>query len=156
MESSLAVSNWKWELPTEAQWEFACRAGVNSGFNNGKNPSFSDGTFDKNLSEIAWYAGNNTPSGTKDVARKLPNRWGLYDMEGNVWEWLYDYLRSYTAAAENSPDPVGFLSFSDRGYRGGDYNNNASYCRCAGSRRNYRVSYVNNNIGLRPSLQPVE
>lgn len=153
MESSLAVSNWKWELPTEAQWEFACRAGANSGFNNGKNPSFSDGTFDENLNEIAWYAGNNTPSGTKDVARKLPNRWGLYDMEGNVWEWVYDYIRSYTASAENSPDPVGTLASSSRGFRGGYCYLNANYCRCAGYRSNYRVSYVSSNIGLRPSLQ---
>jgi formylglycine-generating enzyme required for sulfatase activity len=156
MESSLAVSDWKWELPTEAQWEFACRAGVNSGFNNGKNPSFSDGTFDENLSEIAWYVGNNTPSGTKDVARKLPNRWGLYDMEGNVWEWLYDYLRSYTAAAENSPDPVGTLSSSNRGCRGGGYNYNANNCRCAGFRNYYRVSNVYTYLGLRPSLQSLQ
>jgi len=156
MESSLAVSNWKWELPTEAQWEFACRAGVNSGFNNGKNPSFSDGTFDENLSEIAWYAGNNTPSGTKDVARKLPNRWGLYDMEGNVWEWVYDYLRSYTAAAENSPDPVGTLSSSYRGFRGGVYSRNADNCRCAGNRSSGRVSGDPGIVGLRPSLQSVE
>ena len=156
MESTLAVTNWKWELPTEAQWEFACRAGVNSGFNNGKNPSFSDGTFDKNLSEIAWYAGNNTPSGTKDVARKLPNRWGLYDMEGNVWEWLYDYLRSYTAAAENSPDPVGPLSSSYRVCRGGPYSGNATSCRCAGDRHSRRVSSVGGIIGIRPSLQSLQ
>ena len=156
MESSLAVSNWKWELPTEAQWEFACRAGVNSGFNNGKNPSFSNVTFDENLSEIAWYAGNNTPDGKKGVARKLPNRWGLYDMEGSVWEWLYDYLRSYTAAAENSPDPIGTLSSSERGYRGGTYSGSAHYCRCAGDRNHIQVSRVDYSVGLRPSLQSLQ
>ena len=156
MESSMTVSEWKWELPTEAQWEYACRAGVNSGFNNGKNPSFSDGTFDENLSEIAWYAGNNTPSGTKNVARKLPNRWGLYDMEGNVWEWLFDYLRSYTVVAENSPDPVGTLASSSRGARGGGYSGYASSCRCAGYRSSYRVSHVGSYIGLRPSLPSLQ
>lgn len=156
MESSMAVSEWKWELPTEAQWEYACRAGVNTGFNNGKNPSFTDGTFDENLNEVAWYAGNNTPSGTKDVARKLPNRWGLYDMEGNVFEWVYDYLRSYTATAENSPDPVGTLASSARGNRGGYYNDNATSCRCAGHRNLSRVSNVNRGVGLRPSLRSLQ
>lgn len=154
MESSMTVSEWKWELPTEAQWEYACRAGVNTGLNNGKNPSFADSTFDENLNEIAWYTGNNTPSEMKDVARKLPNRWGLYDMEGNVWEWVYDYIRSYTAAVET--DPIGTLAFSTRGYRGGRYNGNASGCRCAGNRNNNRVSYVGGDIGLRPSLQSLQ
>jgi len=152
MESSLAVSNWKWELPTEAQWEFACRAGVGTALNNGKNNSFSDDTFDENLNEIAWYKANAS-SGTKAVARKRPNRWGLYDMDGNVFEWLYDDRRSYSTAAE--ADPVGSLTSSDRGCRGGCYNYAAAYCRCA-YRYNYYVSVSTLNLGLRPSLQAIQ
>ena len=68
-----------YRLPSEAEWEYACRAG------SGTRWSFGDA--EGRLGDYAWYGGNNRPSGTKVVGRKRPNGWGLYDMHGNVWEW---------------------------------------------------------------------
>ena len=73
------------DLPTEAQWEYACRAGTNTALNNGKNLTTSGGAY-PNLDEIAWY-GVNSSDTTHPDGQKKPNAWGIYDMHGNVWEW---------------------------------------------------------------------
>ena len=72
-----------YRLPSEAEWEYACRAGTSTRWSVGNNES--------RLGDYAWYIGNNRPSGTKAVGGKLPNGWGLYDMHGNVWEWVQDW-----------------------------------------------------------------
>lgn len=95
------------ELPTEAQWEYACRAGT-------KTPRYA-----AELDAIAWYAGNSHGI-THEVAQKRPNAWGLYDMLGNVWEWCQDGLRTYTR--QGVVDPVGPTDAgADRALRGGSW-----------------------------------
>ena len=104
------------QLPTEAQWEYACRAG-------------SRGAYAGNLDDMAWYASNfeykNHPVGTKK-----PNAWGLYDMHGNVWEWCADYW-SDEYPSESVTDPTGPTNGSRRVYRGGCRSSYAESCRSA-------------------------
>jgi formylglycine-generating enzyme required for sulfatase activity len=110
----------KARLPTEAEWEYACRAGTTSAFSFGDN--------DRALGDYAWYYGN---SGGKahPVGQKKPNAWGLYDMHGNVDEWCADLLWPY--AAGTVTDPTGPDCGACRVLRGGDRNNNPSILRSA-------------------------
>ena len=109
-------------LPTEAQWEYACRAG-------------STGEYAGDLDAMAWYGFNATPKGTSTeatthpVGTKKANDWGLYDMHGNVWEWCADWDGFYPS--ESVTDPTGSSSGSDRVHRGGSWYLNALCCRSA-------------------------
>lgn len=103
-----------YRLPTEAEWEFACRAGT-------KNESAG------NLDDSAWYL-KNSGRQTHPVAQKQPNAWGLSDMNGNVWEWVQDYHAKYSAVP--STDPQGPASGSSRGARGCGWGGAASICTC--------------------------
>ncbi len=96
------------DLPTEAQWEYACRAGTTGGLNNGK-----ELTPLSNLYEVAWHSGKTHP-----VGEKKPNAWGLFDMHGNVWEWCRDWKDSYPG---DITDPVGAKWGRDRVMRGGSH-----------------------------------
>ena len=95
------------DLPTEAQWEYACRAGTTTTYYWG---DAMDGAY-------AWYWMYNSSSKTYPVGTKLPNAWGLYDMSGNVWEWCRDWYGTLAYGA----DPVGSASGSDRVLRGGGW-----------------------------------
>jgi formylglycine-generating enzyme required for sulfatase activity len=110
----------KARLPTEAEWEFACRAGTAS--------SFSFGDDNRALSDYAWYI-DNSAGATHPVGQKNPNAWGLYDMLGNVFEWCADWSGKYP----NSPvgNPRGPDSGTHRVQRGGGCNNNAMIPRSA-------------------------
>ncbi|MEW6238721.1 MAG: formylglycine-generating enzyme family protein [Candidatus Omnitrophota bacterium] len=110
-------------LPTEAEWEYACRAGTTTRFYWGDDPSYTQ------IKDYAWYDGNNSPSGTKEVGLKLPNAFGLYDMSGNVWEWCQDWYGSYSSASQI--DPAGANSGLNRVLRGGFWEINAWSCRSA-------------------------
>lgn len=99
-------------LPSEAQWEYACRAGTTTRCYWGDDPSYTQ------IGNYAWYAYNST-SQTHPVGQKLPNAWGLYDMLGNVWEWCEDwYHSSYTGAPTDGSAWVSPTS-SNRVARGG-------------------------------------
>ncbi len=109
-----------YRLPTEAEWEYSCRAGTDTAYYFGSDSS--------QLGEYAWYW-NNSGQKTHPVAKKKPNKWVLYDMHGNVWEWCQDY---YYASYPFSPvtDPVKKKG-SNRVLRGGSWGGNAQYCRSA-------------------------
>ena len=138
------------DLPTEAQWEYACRAGTGTAFNNGK--PLTGLTSCANLAAVGRYSSNQsdgkggyTSRHTK-VGSYAPNAWGLYDMHGNVWEWCLDWWGGYAAGVAR--DPAGPSSGSNRVRRGGSWSNYAQYCRSA-QRYNDGPSYNNNNYGFR-------
>ena len=108
-----------YRLPTEAEWEYACRAGTDTAYNSGESES--------DLSEVAWFNGNTTT--TQPVGQKKPNAFGLYDMSGNVWEWCKDRYGPY----DNEPvsDPQGADSGLERVSRGGSWINLPQVCRSA-------------------------
>ncbi|MBC8549834.1 MAG: formylglycine-generating enzyme family protein, partial [Candidatus Brocadiales bacterium] len=115
-----------YRLPTEAEWEYAARAGTTTAFYNGDitNTSCSDPKMD----EIGWYCGN-AESKTHPVAKKLANGWGLYDMSGNVWEWNWDWYNS--SYGGDVTDPVGSSTGSNRVLRGGGWYDYSQDCRSA-------------------------
>jgi len=112
-----------YRLPTEAEWEYACRAGSAT--------LYCFGNKIRRLGEYAWYEGSYEPGGTHPVGQKRPNAWDLYDMHGNVWEWVQDrYDPDYYS---NSPvhDPQGPAAGARRVLRGGDWSDPARYARSA-------------------------
>lgn len=114
-------------LPTEAQWEYACRAG--------KATAYSFGESDDELDLHAWY-GRNSSGSTHMVGCKSPNVWGIHDMHGNVWQWCQDWYGKDYYAQSPAIDPRGPLSAESRVLRGGSWNNIASVCRCGYRLRN--------------------
>jgi formylglycine-generating enzyme required for sulfatase activity len=108
-------------LPTEAEWEYACRAGSTT--------RFCFGDSDNGLDEYAWYDGNSGKT-THPVGEKKANEWGLYDMHGNVYEWCGDWCADKYSAG-SAKNPTGLSSGSFREFRGGCWGNPARYCRSA-------------------------
>ena len=128
-----------YRLPTEAEWEYCCRAGSDT--------KYSYGDDEGQFGDYAWYY-DNSDSKTHPVGQKKPNAWGLYDMHGNVWEWVLDwYDRDYY---ENSPgtDPQGPDSGSFRVLRGGGWSNDADNCHSA-DRNYHNPDYSTIDLGLR-------
>ena len=123
------------DLPTEAQWEYACRAGTVTALNSGKGVTLING-FCPNLAAVGRYGENQRDgkggySQHTKVGMYLPNAWGVYDMHGNVWEWCLDW---YSERLGTSPEsnPKGAASGSGRVMRGNDFNNShANRCRSA-------------------------
>ncbi len=128
--------NMKYTLPTEAQWEYACRAETKT--------RFCTGNSDENLSRAAWWRGNANGS-THPIAEKTPNAWGLYDMHGNVWEWCADW---YGQNLRDGTDPAGAASGSLRVVRGGAWDCSAVFCRSA-VRSGYSPDFRGVFLGVR-------
>jgi len=118
-------ANFEYALPTEAQWEYACRAGTTSALNSGKELTAAEGTC-PNLDEVAWYEGNSGGK-THPLGRKRANAWGLCDMHGNLWEWCADWLGDY--GDEGLTDPAGPPRGEKRVLRGGGWRHQAWTCR---------------------------
>ena len=113
-------TGWRYSLPSEAEWEYACRAGSDTRYCFGDN--------ERQLDEYAWYSGNAGRK-THPIGEKLPNQWQLFDMHGNVWEWMRDWYGSYSKEAQRNPS--GPETGSNRVIRGGGWSYVAVYCRSA-------------------------
>ena len=160
-EAGRLPEGYEYTLPTEAQWEYACRAGTTTALNSGKN--LSDKEKCPEMEEVGWYGfnsgyydsdGNTTSNGkTFPVGQKQPNAWGLYDMHGNVYEWCLDWFGDYPTSSVT--DPKGPSTGSYRVLRGGSCCHYANYCRSA--RRDYYYPGSNfSNGGFRVALSLVQ
>jgi len=127
-----------YRLPTEAEWEYAARAGT-TGARYGE------------LDTIAWWKGNAGKQ-THPVKQKAPNAWGLYDMLGNVWEWCSDWYDDYPTGSVT--DPTGPVSGSQRVLRGGSYQSISGGPRSADRSRD-GPGAGGNDLGFRPALSSV-
>jgi formylglycine-generating enzyme required for sulfatase activity len=136
----------KFQLPTEAQWEYACRAGSTT--------RYCFGDKESGLGDYAWY-GENSGGKTHPVGEKKPNAWGLYDMHGNVWEWCQDWYDGGYYAKSPTDDPTGPTTGAYRVNRGGLWFIDAKSCRSA-SRVILRAGRRFFNLGLRVSQVPAE
>lgn len=123
-----------YRLPTEAEWEYACRSGTSS--------PFSSGYFESRLDRVGWYSGNVPKQTTAPVGLKRENAWGLYDMHGNVSEWCWDPYHDYS---------TGKTKGRNRIIRGGSIRDGAYDCRSA-SRYSFRPSIRYYSIGFRVVL----
>jgi formylglycine-generating enzyme required for sulfatase activity len=159
---------YQYRLPTEAEWEYACRAGSRTAIYSGPLRILGPNNGPE-LDPIAWYGGNSgvsyqgghdssswpekqyehSTAGPHPVGRKQPNEWGLYDMIGNVWEWCADEYGPYPGGPESArprpPASGGWL------YRGGSWYSTADYCRSA---TRVRGSFGDFNLGFRLARIP--
>jgi len=130
------VLGWRFRLPTEAEWEYACRAGSTTRFYYGDD--------DVRLGVHAWY-NDNADKTTHPVGEKKPNAWGLYDMLGNVREWCADWYGDYDSNVVT--DPTGASTGSNRVLRGGSWN--ISAVNCLSAHRNHvgpSNRFINNGL----------
>ena len=169
-ELTTMIPELSFSLPTEAQWEYACRAGTSTAIYTGPLEILGDANAPA-LDEIAWYGGNSghefdheravdvssftwlsekqypfKSAGTRQVKQKRPNPYGLYDMLGNVWEWCHDWHGDYPS--ESDVDPMGPETGSLRVVRGGSWSFSARYVRSA-CRRWYVPGNRFKNLGFR-------
>ncbi len=118
-------------LPTEAEWEYACRAGTETRYSFGDGPEFqNEYLFYEEPSRYLWWFGNNEPFGVKPVGRKLPNPWGLYDMHGNLYEWCSDWWENPYLRIPLE-DPIGPPSGTAHVFKGGHWYGSIFHCRSA-------------------------
>jgi formylglycine-generating enzyme required for sulfatase activity len=136
-----------YRLPTEAEWEHACRAGSTTATYNGDldTAHLKDEQPNPVLDSIAWFGGNSDSSSQR-VATKTPNEWGLYDMLGNVWEWVWDWDEMYPSAP--ILDPIGPDTGENRVIRGGSWSLYARFCRASYRGRDW-PGHRFNDIGFR-------
>lgn len=149
-ELGFAPAGARFALPTEAQWEYACRAGTTTPFPwggvlNGDKAN-CDGSYPYGTDVEGKYLGKTAPVGSYSA-----NPWGLFDMNGNVWEWCEDWYGDYPSSG--STDPRGPATGSSRVLRGGSWFHYARHCRSA-YRYSYGVHYRDSRFGFRFSLVP--
>jgi formylglycine-generating enzyme required for sulfatase activity len=135
----------QYRLPTEAEWEYACRAGTTTRFSYGDDPGYT------NLANYAWYSANSGNQ-THPVGQKAANPWGLYDMHGNVLEWCLDWFQTYPGGSATNPPgpPVGMTRVD----RGGSWDYGGDICRSAMRGDGYPWNRFY-DIGIRVVLAPL-
>ncbi len=143
-------AGYQYRLPTEAEWEYAARAGTTTEFHYGPSLLCNQARFSYSYHSTPAASCNN-PQGTVPVGSYAPNAWGLYDMHGNVWEWCMDSWSSYTASAKTDPYVSGG---PHRVFRGGSLGSASSSCRSA-VRSNFGPGSLSNSLGFRVVLAPV-
>ena len=131
LKAGLIPPGWRWDLPTEAQWEYACRV---------RKP----GDFHGPVEAVAWYRQNSLKR-SHPVGQKQPNAWGLHDMHGNVGKWCLDWYGQYPFEAVTHPAGPSFGTF--RVYRGGGWSDEARCCRSAYRGRSV-PDFRSSNIGF--------
>lgn len=124
----------EYRLPTEAEWEYACRADSATPYANGND-----------INAMGWFS-NNSQYKTYPVSMKKPNNWGLYDMHGNVWEWCQDSYENYSV--EDATDPLIINEDSPKVRRGGSWSDDAKSCRSA-TRFKYPANTHLSTMGFR-------
>ncbi len=132
-----------YRLPTEAEWEYGARAGTQT--------TYHFGNAANRLGQYGWYDENSGGRTTHPVGQKRPNAWGLFDMHGNVWEWVADWYGAYPRSAVT--DPRGPRTGASRVNRGGSWSSNARHCRAA-SRSNDAPGDRYLNLGFRLARTP--
>ena len=165
-ESSQIPQSWAYSLPTEAEWEYACRAGTSTAYSFGdsvdklpEHGNFADRQllrFDDSEFRYADRALDDRFSQTAPVGSYRPNPWGIHDMHGNVWEWCSD---NYVRQLSGGVDPQGPKQGDGRGriIRGGSWLSRADYCRSAMRKAHHDLNsapYIGIRIVLKP--QPAE
>jgi formylglycine-generating enzyme required for sulfatase activity len=143
------ATNSVYRLPTEAEWEYACRAWTSTRFSYGDDPGYT------NLANYAWYggfSGGNGGSSTHPVGQKLPNPWGLYDMHSNVFQWCQDWYGPYPGGI--AIDPQGPATGSARVNRGGSWAAPASWSRSAFREAGSPPDAQDPGVGFRVVLAP--
>ena len=142
-------NGWKYVLPTEAEWEYACRAGTTTAYSWGDDINSS-------LANYNWdgvHNDGNDSQQTVNIGQFSANPWGFYDMHGNVWEWVHDWKTNYLTGAQT--DPEGPASGSRRVIRGGSWYDVGSWLRSA-NRQPEAPSDRHNTIGFRVGFQAVK
>jgi formylglycine-generating enzyme required for sulfatase activity len=138
-------TNSVYRLPTEAEWEYACRGWTSTEVYYGDDPGYT------NLTNYAWY-GANSGGTTHPGGQKLPNPWGLYDMYGNVYEWCQDWSGPYPGGI--ALDPTGPATGLNRVFRGGDWDDDPGFCRSAYRSDDDPYFWDDDLIGIRVLLAP--
>ena len=151
-------AGWAYRLPTEAEWEYACRAGTTTAFAYGQALRSGMANFDGHQEYDAATGTSFNPTGIKvdrptAVGGYAPNGWGMFDMHGNVWEWCQDWW-GYNLPGGSVTDPQGPDSGSDRVVRGGCWYNFGRLCR-SGCRFAGQPGYRGSDVGFRVVLAPV-
>jgi len=145
----LEENEYQYRLPTEAEWEYACRAGTQTAFYS-RDMKTSKLKKKSKIDKIGWFWGNSSQA-THGVGQKEPNVWGLYDMNGNVWEWCSDIERPYPFRPVI--DPIGSSIGRLKIRRGGSFSQFSRFCRAA-----YRSSWLYDanaqDLGFRLVLEP--
>jgi formylglycine-generating enzyme required for sulfatase activity/tRNA A-37 threonylcarbamoyl transferase component Bud32 len=135
-------SDWEFNLPTEAQWEYACRAGSTT--------AYSFGASTEGLGEHTWYS-YNARIRSHEVGQRKPNAWNLYDMHGNVWEWCRDWFQN---KLQGGVDPEAKEIGTGRVIRGGGWNCSANLCRTS-FRSGQVPEEAGHELGFRVAIVPV-
>ena len=139
-------TGWKYVLPTEAQWEYACRAGTTTAYSWGNDINSTRANYN-------WDGGGTSGNDfkqTRDVGQYAANPWGFFDMQGNVWEWVSDWKANYLIGAQT--DPEGPASGSLRVIRGGSWSSGGTYLRSA-KRHDLSPGARGSDLGFRVGFQ---